>query len=119
MWPGLYGPHGQLDGLCAAFQERLRTSTALPESSQARGEPGTAHAQVRRAVSNFTSWLRGTHRSVSGEHLQGYLEEFTFGNNRRETPMVSFQRLLGLESHHAPTTLRQITNEGPSAAKRN
>ncbi|MBP2375617.1 IS1595 family transposase [Paeniglutamicibacter psychrophenolicus] len=93
-----------------------------PRSQRAakrEGNPEPIMPRVHRAISNFKSWLRGTHRSVSAEHLQVYLDEFTFRYNRRASPMVSFQRLLGLESHHEPTTLRQIISEGPSAAKRN
>ena len=69
--------------------------------------------RVHRAISNFKSWLRGTHRSVSNEHLQVYLDEFTFRYNRRNTPMAAFQTLLGLDSQQAPTTYRQITEQGP------
>jgi hypothetical protein len=46
---------------------------------------------------------------VSGEHLQVYLDEYTFRFNRRRTPMAAFQTLLGLQSHQSPTTYRQIT----------
>lgn len=45
-------------------------------------------ARVHRAISNFKSWLRGTHRSVSNEHLQVYMDEFIFRYNRRNTPIV-------------------------------
>jgi hypothetical protein len=34
-----------------------------------------------------------------------------FRNNRRLTPMVAFQTLLGLSSTHQPTTYVQITGE--------
>lgn len=83
------------------------------------GNPEPIMPRVHRAISNFKSWLRGTHQSVTTEHLQVYLDEFIFRYNRRATPMVSFQRLLGLESHHEPTTLRQIASQGPNATKRN
>ena len=52
--------------------------------------------RVHRAISNFKTWLRGTHRSVTNEHLQADLDEFTFRYNRRRTPMAAFQTLLGL-----------------------
>lgn len=64
--------------------------------------------RVHRAISNLKSWLRGTHRGVSGEHLQIYLDEFSFRFNRRRTPMAAFQTLLGLQAHQPPTTYQQI-----------
>jgi transposase-like protein len=64
--------------------------------------------RVHRAISNLKSWLQGTHRGVSGEHLQVYLDEYTFRFNRRGTPMAAFQTLLGLQAQQPPTTYRQI-----------
>jgi transposase-like protein/ribosomal protein L37AE/L43A len=68
--------------------------------------------RAHRAISNLKTWLQGTHRGVSPEHLQVYLDEFVFRHNRRRTPLAAFQTLLGLGSLHAPTTYRQITNHG-------
>lgn len=73
--------------------------------------------RVHRVISNLESWLQGTHRGVSGEHLQVYLDEYTFRFNRRHTPMAAFQTLLGLQSQQQPTTYRQIIATGPGAAK--
>jgi transposase-like protein/ribosomal protein L37AE/L43A len=65
--------------------------------------------RAHRAISNLKAWLHGTHRGVSREHLQVYLDEFTFRHNRRGTPMAAFQTLLGLGGIHGPTTYDQIT----------
>ena len=81
------------------------------------GDTDPVMPRVHRAISNFKSWLRGTHRSVSNEHLQVYLDEFVFRYNRRNTPMAAFQTLLGLETHHAPTTYRQIVQQGPGSTR--
>jgi transposase-like protein len=64
--------------------------------------------RVHRVISNLKSWLRGTHRGVSGEHLQVYLDEYAFRFNRRRTPMAAFQTLLGLQAQQQPTTYKQI-----------
>lgn len=74
--------------------------------------------RVHRAISNLKSWLQGTHKGVSAEHLQVYLDEFVFRFNRRHTPMAAFQTLLGLGSQQAPTSYEEITAAGPSAADR-
>lgn len=65
--------------------------------------------RAHRAVSNLKTWLQGTHRGVSPEHLQVYLDEFVFRHNRRRTPLAAFQTLLGLGASRPPTTHRQIT----------
>ena len=87
-----------------------------PRSARAAkkvGDPDPILPRVHRAISNFKTWLRGTHRSVSNEHLQVYMDEFAFGYNRRGTPMAAFQTLLGLGTQQAPTTYRQIAEQGP------
>jgi ribosomal protein L37AE/L43A/transposase-like protein len=65
--------------------------------------------RAHRAVSNLKTWLQGTHRGVSPDHLQVYLDEFVFRHNRRRTPLAAFQTLLGLGTLHPPTPLDEIT----------
>ena len=69
--------------------------------------------RVHRVISNLKTWLQGTHRGVSKEHLQVYLDEYVFRFNRRRTPMAAFQTLLGLGGQQSPTTYRQIYAHGP------
>ena len=63
---------------------------------------------VHRVFGNLKTWLRGTHHGVGNQHLQAYLDEFTFRFNRRRTPMAAFQTLLGLGSQQAPTTHKAL-----------
>jgi transposase-like protein len=72
--------------------------------------------RAHRAAANLKTWLQGTHRGVSPEHLQVYLDEFVFRHNRRRTPMAAFQTLLGLGALHEPTTYREITRRLQAAA---
>lgn len=72
--------------------------------------------RAHRSVSNLKTWLQGTHRGVSPEHLQVYLDEFVFRHNRRRTPMAAFQTLLGLGALHDPSTYREITGHVDQAA---
>jgi transposase-like protein len=62
--------------------------------------------RVHRVFGNLQTWLRGTHHGVGKQHLQAYLDEFTFRFNRRRTPMAAFQTLLGLATVHGPTTYK-------------
>jgi len=51
---------------------------------------------MHRVFGNLKTWLIGTHHGVSPQHLQAYLNEYTFRFNRRGTPMAVFQTVLGL-----------------------
>jgi transposase-like protein len=103
-WKGYNGLRG------AGFEHRPRL--------QRRDHPDVQKLLPRahRAASNLKTWLQATHRGVSPEHLQVYLDEFVFRHNRRRTPMAAFQTLLGLGALHAPTTYREITQRDRAAA---
>jgi transposase-like protein len=51
---------------------------------------------IHLVFSNLQTWLRGIHHGVSPQHLQGYLNEFTFRFNRRFYPFNAFRSLLGI-----------------------
>jgi transposase-like protein len=74
------------------------------------GQSGHSHVvstelvHIHRVFSNLKTWLIGTHHGVSPQHLQAYLNEYTFRFNRRGTPMAAFQTVLGLaQSRLGPT----------------
>jgi len=56
----------------------------------------TELTHIHRVFGNLKTWLIGTHHGVSPQHLQAYLNEYTFRFNRRGTPMAAFQTALGL-----------------------
>ncbi len=63
------------------------------------GDPAVAEDYlpiIHLIFSNLKSWLRGIHHGVSPEHLQAYLNEFTFRFNRRFYPFNAFRSLLGI-----------------------
>ncbi|MGY4543029.1 transposase-like protein/ribosomal protein L37AE/L43A [Arthrobacter sp. UYNi723] len=90
----------------AGYEHRPRSQRAAKKA----GDTDPVLPRVHRAISNFKTWLRGTHRSVGNQHLQVYLDEFTFRYNRRGTPMAAFQSLLGLGAQQGPATYRQIVS---------
>lgn len=59
---------------------------------------------IHRVISNLKTWLIGTHHGVRKQHLQAYLNEFTFRFNRRKTPMAAFQTVLGLTKERVGPT---------------
>jgi ISXO2-like transposase domain len=103
-WPGYAGSPG------LGFDHRPRGRRAL----SALGSKEDLGPRLHRAVSNLKSWLRGTHRGVSRDHLQVYLDQFVFRFDRRGSPMAAF--LLGLGSMHPPMTYQQITRRNQAAA---
>jgi hypothetical protein len=83
------------------YDHRPRWQTTAPEGEQLL-------PRAHRAVSNLKAWLHGTHRWASREHLPVYLDEYVFRHNRRGNPRAAFQTLLGLSTHHQPSSYRQI-----------
>lgn len=71
------------------------------------GDPAVAEEYlpiVHLIFSNLKSWLMGCHHGVSPQHLQAYLNEFTFRFNRRFYPFNAFRSLLGISGNApAPT----------------
>jgi len=67
---------------------------------------------VHRVASLMKRWILGTHQgSVATEHLQGYLEEFTFRFNRRTSRSrgLVFRRLLEQTVATGPITAADLT----------
>ena len=63
---------------------------------------------IHHVFSNLKTWLQGTHHGVEPKYLQGYLNEYVFRFNRRQTPMAAFQTLLGIAVNKKPLSLMQI-----------
>jgi transposase-like protein len=64
---------------------------------------------IHREFANLKTWLRGTHHDrVERQHLQAYLNEFAFRQNRRFWPFSAFQRLLQIGIGTAPPTYREL-----------
>src|SRR5208282_4700982 len=72
-----------------------------------RGDPEVAEdfpPIIHLVFANLKTWLNGIHHGVSSQHLQAYLNEFTFRFNRRFYPFNAFRSLLGIAGDiEAPT----------------
>jgi transposase-like protein len=74
---------------------------------------------VHLVFSNLKGWLRGCHHGVSPQHLQAYLNEFTFRFNRRFYPFNAFRSLLGIGGESESPTYRELYSgewEHPTAS---
>jgi transposase-like protein len=77
----------------------------------ARGDPQVAEEFlpiIHTAFANLKTWLNGIHHGVSHQHLQAYLNEFTFRFNRRFYPFNAFRSLLGIAGEVAAPTYAEL-----------
>ena len=75
------------------------------------GDPQVAEEYlpiIHLVFSNLKTWLLGTHHGVSHQHLQAYLNEFTFRFNRRFYPFNTFRSLLGIAGNAVAPTYAEI-----------
>lgn len=63
---------------------------------------------IHLVFSNLKTWLRGIHHGVSPQHLQAYLNEFTFRFNRRFHPFNAFRSLLGIVGEVTAPTYAEL-----------
>jgi transposase-like protein len=81
-------------------------------SIAASGDPAHVHLPaVHRVASLLKRWLLGTHQgAVNHDHLQAYLEEFTFRWNRRSSTSrgLLFRRLLEQAVATGPVTAEAV-----------
>lgn len=107
-WDGYYGLEG------AAYTH---------EATPLRGRKATEYLpRVHRVVSLLKRWLMGTHQgAVSHEHLDYYLDEFTFRFNRRTSRHRGklFYRLLQQAVETKPLPYKQMVKHVRSKNSRN
>ena len=76
-----------------------------------RGDPQVAEEYlpiIHLVFSNLKTWLRGTHHGVSHQHLQAYLNEFTFRFNCSFYPFNAFRSLLGIAGDTTAPTYAEL-----------
>ncbi len=91
----------------ATLGRRGYLHTAVPE----RGDMQVAETFlpiIHLVFSNLKTWLRGIHHGVSPQHLQAYLNEFTFRFNRRFYPFNAFRSLLGIAGDVTAPTYAEL-----------
>jgi hypothetical protein len=63
---------------------------------------------IHRGFALMKRWGLGTYHGLRRKHIDTYLNEFVFRYNRRFYRHVSFETILGLASHHHPTSYWEI-----------
>ena len=95
-----------LSGECSSFSPAL-THLAVAE----RGNSQVAEEYlpiIHLVFANLKTWLSGIHHGVSHQHLQAYLNEFTFRFNRRFCPFNAFRSLLGIAGDVTAPTYAEL-----------
>jgi len=75
------------------------------------GDPEVAEQYlpiIHLVFANLKTWLTGIHHGVSHQHLQAYLNEFTFRFNRRFYPFNAFRSLLGIAGDTSAPTYAEL-----------
>lgn len=65
-----------------------------PNLIQIPSESGKGFPDLHIHIMNLKGWLRGVHHHCSDEHIQGYLNEYHFRYNRRNSEGVLFNTLI-------------------------
>jgi transposase-like protein len=106
------GSEVRTDGWCGYNQLAENGYRHVRTVLSAQEEP--AHVMmpaVHRVASLLKRWLLGTHQgAVSAEHLDYYLDEYTFRFNRRKSRArgLLFYRLIEQAVHVDPVSYRQL-----------
>ena len=70
------------------------------------GKKGEGFPDLHRAIMGFKGWLRGMHHQV--EHLQAYIDEYTYRFNRNFMKTGLFENLMERMMKHPPLPYKMI-----------
>ncbi len=76
---------------------------------QVASDDGKNFKDIHIHIMNIKSWLRGIHHHCSKERMQGYLNEYHFRYNRRQSMGVIFDLLIKKMVKNEPIRLISIT----------
>ena len=106
IWRGEHGRFGARRLVVSSLAARVPATVS--RRCSVRRLPEVFLPIVHLVFSNLKSWLNGTHHGVSHQHLQAYLNEFTFRFNRRHYPFSAFRSLLGIASDATAPTYAEL-----------
>lgn len=79
-----------------------------PNLIQIPSVSGKSFPDLQIHIMNLKGWLRGVHHHCSDEHLQGYLNEYHFRYNRRNSDGVLFNTLINRMINNNVTRMYQL-----------
>ncbi len=101
------GVHHKVPVSCAIEVRHRKPGTKLDNRKDGR-YAGRVRLAVVLVFANLKTWLIGIHHGVSHQHLQAYLNEFTFRFNRRFYPFNAFRSLLGIAGDTSAPTYAEL-----------
>lgn len=99
-----WSAYGSLAGKGYEHIAAVETGDPIEKAKQAEEYLPLIHL----IFSNLKAWLLGVHHGVSEQHLQAYLNEFTFRFNRRFYPLNAFKSLLGIGAENESATYEEL-----------
>ena len=78
------------------------------QSGRSGNSSGDRSGGSGESALNVPDWINGIHHGVSRQHLQAYLNEFTFRFNRRFYPFNAFRSLLGIAGNVSAPTFDEL-----------
>lgn len=79
-----------------------------PNLNQIPSKSGKGFPDLHIHIMNLKGWIRGVHHHCSNEYLQGYLNEYHFRFNRRNSEEVLFNTLIKRMVENNATRMNQI-----------
>jgi len=77
--------------------------------TQQKSKPGENFNLMHRCIQQLKGWIRGIHHSVSGNYLQGYLDEYCFRFNRHAIKTSAFDLLVQRMIEHTPIPKKMLS----------
>lgn len=79
---------------------------------QIESDNGSNFRELHIQIMNFKGWLRGIHHHCSKTYMQGYLDEYCFRYNRRNSLSTIFHNLVERMVLGSPTLINSATEVG-------
>lgn len=79
--------------------------------TQRKSDKGKGFKEWHIHVTNIQGWIRGIHHHCSREYLQGYLDEYHFRFNRRNSMATIFHVLIERMMQSPPIRLENIQKQ--------
>ena len=89
----------------------ISVKETYPLLEQKKSDGGKTFKELHIHIMNIQGWIRGIHHHCSKEHLQGYLNEYHFRFNRRNTMGTVFHILIERMMQAPPKRLKKIQKQ--------
>lgn len=81
---------------------------AYPLLEQRKSDKGKGLKELHIHIMNIQGWIKGIHHHYSKEYLKGYLDEYHFRFNRRNSMATIFHVLIERMTQAPPIRLENI-----------